>query len=511
MKIPFLTVILSLPLTVLNCNSFKENPSNPNIIIILADDLGYGELGVYGQKIIQTPHIDALARNGMRFTQHYSGSPVCAPSRYILLTGLHSGHAHIRGNDEWSERGDVWNYSAAVADASLEGQRPIPDSTFTLGEMLQKSGYTTGLVGKWGLGAPGTVSTPNKQGFDYFYGYNCQRQAHNLYPRHLWENEQKIWLNNEIIPPGKILDSLANPNDSKSYSIFEQDQYAPSLMHEKALNFIEKNKENQFFLYYATPLPHLPLQIPKKYQSKYRDIIGTEMPYKGGKGYFPNQYPKATYAAMISYLDQQVGELVQELKRLGLYENTLIIFTSDNGPTYNIGGVDPHYFNSAGPFHTGRGWGKGFIHEGGIRVPMIVTWPNQIEANTMTTHLSAFWDIFPTLAEISGYENNQMYDGISFKPTLNGKKQPQHDYLYWEFPEYGGQQAVRKKQWKAIRKNLHKDNLNIALFDLSKDPLEDNDISDQYPEKVAEMETIMREAHSDPIIDEFNLNILGDK
>ena len=166
------------------------------------------------------------------------------------------------------------------------------------------------------------------------------------------------------------------------------------------------------------------------------------MPYKGGKGYFPNQYPKATYAAMISYLDQQVGELVQELKRLGLYENTLIIFTSDNGPTYDIGGVDPHYFNSAGPFYTGRGWGKGFIHEGGIRVPMIVTWPSRIEANTITTHLSAFWDIFPTLAEISGFKDNQKYDGISFKPTLYGKKQSEHDYLYWEFPEYGGQQAV---------------------------------------------------------------------
>ena len=287
MKNSFLPLILLLITTLFQCHSVEVNLTEPNIIYILADDLGYGELGVYGQKIIQTPHIDALARDGMRFTQHYSGSPVCAPSRYMLLTGLHSGHAYIRGNDEWAERGDVWNYAAAVADASLEGQRPIPDTTFTLAEMLQESGYITGLVGKWGLGAPGTDGAPNKQGFDYFYGYNCQRQAHNLYPKHLWKNEQKIGLNNELISPGMSLDSLVDPNDSKSYSPFEQSAYAPSLMHELALNFIDKNKENQFFLYYASPLPHLPLQIPKKYQTKYHEIIGAELPYTGVRVTFP--------------------------------------------------------------------------------------------------------------------------------------------------------------------------------------------------------------------------------
>lgn len=511
MKNSFLPLILLLISTLFQCRSVEENSTEPNIIYILADDLGYGELGIYGQKIIRTPHIDALARDGMRFTQHYSGSPVCAPSRYMLLTGLHSGHAYIRGNDEWAERGDVWNYAAAVADASLEGQRPIPDTTFTLANMLQESGYITGLVGKWGLGAPGTGSTPNKQGFDYFYGYNCQRQAHNLYPKHLWENEQKIALNNELISPGMALDSLADPNDSKSYSAFEQSEYAPSLMHERALNFIKKNKENQFFLYYASPLPHLPLQIPKKYQTKYHEVIGAELPYTGGKSYFPNQYPRATYAAMINLLDQQVGELVDQLKALGLYDNTLIIFTSDNGPTYDVGGVDPHYFNSAGPFNTGRGWGKGFTHEGGIRVPMIATWPNRIAANTMTPHLSAFWDVFPTLAEVVGYKDTEQRDGISFLPTLHGTKQSEHDYLYWEFPAYGGQQAVRKKQWKAIRKDLHKGNVTTALYNLSKDPREETDISDQYPEQVAEMEAIMREAHHDPTIGKFDLNILGDK
>ena len=214
---------------------------------------------------------------------------------------------------------------------------------------------------------------------------------------------------------------------------------------------------------------------------------------------------------MINLLDQQVGELVDQLKALGLYDNTLIIFTSDNGPTYDVGGVDPHHFNSAGPFNTGRGWGKGFTHEGGIRVPMIATWPNRIAANTMTTHVSAFWDVFPTLAEVVGYKDTEQRDGISFLPTLHGTKQSEHDYLYWEFPAYGGQQAVRKKQWKAIRKDLHKGNVTTALYDLSKDPREETDISDQYPEQVAEMEAIMREAHHDPTIGKFDLNILGDK
>ena len=334
-----------------NCNS-QNYKSKPNIIYILADDLGYGELGVYGQKKILTPHIDALASNGMLFTQHYSGAPVCAPSRYMLMTGKHAGHARIRGNDEWSERGNVWDMEKVLEDPNLEGQRPILNSTVTLGEVMQKAGYKTAVVGKWGLGGPLTEGIPNKNGFDFFYGYNCQRQAHQLYPQFLWKNENKIWLNNEKIFPRthRKLDKGADSLDLNSYKKWTQQDYAPAKMQTEVLNFIEKNKEQPFFMYYATPLPHLPLQVPHEYVEKYLKIFGDEKPYLGNKGYFPNRYPKATYAGMISYLDDQVGEIVQKLKDLEIYDTTIIVFTSDNGPSYT-GGTDAAYFNSAGPFY----------------------------------------------------------------------------------------------------------------------------------------------------------------
>jgi arylsulfatase len=497
---------------IISCQE-KSTPSPPpNIVYILADDLGYGELGAYGQQIIQTPNIDALAASGMRFTQHYSGSPVCAPSRYMLLTGSHPGHAYIRGNDEWAERGKVWDYAAAIEDSTLEGQRPIPDATFTMGEMFQQAGYKTALVGKWGLGAPGTEGDPNMQGFDLFYGYNCQRQAHNLFPRHVWKNQQKVWLDNEIVVPGTKLDSLADPNSFESYTLFQQKEYGPALMHDEALAFIDENKDNPFFLFYASPLPHLPLQAPPEYVEKYREIIGDEEPYPGGRGYFPNQYPRATYAAMINYLDDQVGELVTKLKENGLYENTLIIFTSDNGPTYDVGGVDPHIFKSAGPFKTGRGWGKGYTHEGGIRVPMIASWPGKIKAGSMSNHISAFWDVMPTMTDLISFPTQLSTDGISFLPELVGEPQNIHDYLYWEFPSYGGQQAVRKGNWKAIRRDIKKDSsLYVELYDLDKDIKEENDVSKQYPEIVREMESIMKIEHTPSELPKFIMTALGDK
>ena len=216
--------------------------------------MGYGELGVYGQEKILTPNIDELAKNGVMFTQHYSGSPVCAPSRSVLLTGKHAGHAYIRGNDEWNERGEVWNYAKASSDQNLEGQRPILKGTITIGGLLQKAGYKTGILGKWGLGAPLSEGRPNLQGFDYFYGYNCQRQAHNLYPPHLWENEKKIILNNELVIPNTKLDKGADPYDEKSYTRFQQNDYAPEKIHQKALTFIKQNKDQPFFMYYASPL-----------------------------------------------------------------------------------------------------------------------------------------------------------------------------------------------------------------------------------------------------------------
>ncbi|MCP3927629.1 MAG: arylsulfatase [Bacteroidetes bacterium] len=504
----------------LSCNKTSgssqtgQNPDKPNIIYILADDLGYGELGVYGQEKIQTPNIDALAKTGMLFTQHYSGAPVCAPSRYMLMTGKHAGHARIRGNDEWADRGPVWDFEKAVNDPNLEGQRPILNSTVTLAEVLQSAGYKTGVVGKWGLGAPLTEGIPTKNGFDFFYGYNCQRQAHQLYPKHLWKNEEKDWLDNELISPRKDnrLDKGADSMNLKSYQKWEQKDYAPAKMQAEVLNFIEENKNQSFFMYYASPLPHLPLQVPYEYVEKYVKLFGDEAPYNGKKGYFPNRYPNAAYAGMISYLDDQVGEIVTKLEELGLYENTLIVFTSDNGPTY-LGGVDAEYFNSAGPFSNEYGRTKGFTYEGGIRVPMIASWPAQIEAGSKSDHISAFWDVMPTFGELVKAEVPDDTDGVSFLPALLGEneKQKEHEFLYWEFPSYQGQQAVRMGKWKGIRAKIFKGNMKLELYDLENDPAETTDLADKHLEIVTKMEAIMQKEHTIAEIERFKIKELGDQ
>ena len=490
-------------------NSCDQNTVRPNIIYILADDLGYGELGVYGQKIIETPNIDALAKNGMLFTQHYSGSPVCAPSRSVFMTGQHTGHTPIRGNDEWKERGDTWNYQAMFDNPYLEGQRPIPDSTVTIAEILKSAGYTTGMVGKWGLGAPTTEGLPNRQGFDFFYGYNCQRQAHTLYPMHLWHNEERHLLNNKNVPPGANLVEGADPNDPASYADFTLNDYAPELMHMEAIKFLEENKDQPFFLYYASPLPHVPLQAPEKWVNYYRSKLGKEEPYTG-KSYFPNQTPRATYAAMISYLDEQVGDLVDKLVELGVYENTIIIFTSDNGPTY-AGGADTPFFDSAKPFKTEYGWAKGFVHEGGIRVPMIASWPGKIKTGGQSDHISAFYDMMPTFGDLVGVSIPSNTDGISIVPTLMGRKsQKKHDYLYWEFPAYKGQQAVRMGKWKAIRRNIYEGNLAIELYDLESDIQELKNVADQHMDIVKKITTILDKAHTPSPLERFQFPQLGD-
>lgn len=469
--------------------------SKPNVIYILADDLGYGELGCYGQTKIETPNIDALASDGMIFTDHYSGSPVCAPSRCILLTGKHSGHAYVRGNDEWNERGDVWNYKAMAKDPSLEGQRPIPDSLITIGEVLQNKGYTTGFTGKWGLGAPNSEGIPNRQGFDYFYGYNCQRQAHTLYPLHLWENDNRTALQNDTIAPHQKLKVGADPEDPNSYSPFiDQQDYAPTHIFDATQKFINKNKDVPFFLIWASPIPHVPLQAPERWVNYYRNKFGPEKPYTATRGYFPCQYPNATYAAMISYLDENVGKLVQQLKELGLYENTLIMFSSDNGPTY-AGGVDAQWFDSCGPFRCEEGWGKGSLREGGIRVPMIATWPDVIKPSSRTNHVSAFWDIFPTICEITKVERIPPNDGLSFFSTLVGKQQANPDYLYWEFPEYGGQRALRMGKWKAFQNKIHDGNTSIQLYDLENDIQEQIDLSVSNPELMDSIKIIFEKEH----------------
>jgi arylsulfatase A-like enzyme len=282
----------------------QEAKKQPNIVYILADDLGYAEVGCYGQEKIETPNIDALAAKGMRFTQHYSSSPVCAPARCMFLTGKHAGHAQIRGNDEWAERGDVWSFEAASKNPQLEGQRPMKEGTQTVASLLQQAGYKTGLIGKWGLGGPLTESIPNKLGFDFFYGYNCQRQAHTFFPMHLWKNTEKVPLNNKMVPPRTSLPEGADPYDLDSYADFWLTDYASELMQSEVIQFIKESKEQPFFMYYANPIPHNPLQAPRRWVDYYVKKFGDEEPYKGDRGYFPHRYPRACYAAMVSYLDE---------------------------------------------------------------------------------------------------------------------------------------------------------------------------------------------------------------
>jgi arylsulfatase A len=433
----------------------------PNVIFILADDLGYGDLGCYGQEQINTPNLDRLANDGIRFTQHYAGTSVCAPSRAAVMTGQHTGHTPVRGNYE----------------IQPEGQYPLPDSTYTMAEMFKKAGYTTGLFGKWGLGYPGSEGEPNKQGFDQFFGYNCQRQSHNFFPGHLWDNRNKVILNN-------------TPSN--------QQQYAPDLIQAKALDFMKANKEKPFFMYLAYTLPHAGLQLPKgdkvfeEYKKKFNEQPKAIPQAWDGVGYQPQAFPRATYAAMVTKLDHYVGEVIANLKALGIDKNTLVIFTSDNGP-HREGGYQPEFFNSSGGF---RGI-KRDLYEGGIREPMIVNWPAVIKKGRQSDHIGASWDLFPTFAELVGQPVLGNMDGISFLPLLRGKgKQQRHEFLYWEFHEDGGRQAVRMGNWKGVRLNVKKEkNAHIQLFDLAKDPKESNDISVAHPEIVKQIARIMEEEH----------------
>ncbi|SMG39190.1 arylsulfatase [Arenibacter troitsensis] len=438
----------------------------PNIIYILADDLGYGDLSVYGQKKFQTPNIDKLAAQGMLFTQHYSGSTVCAPSRSALMTGMHTGHTVVRGN----------------YGIKPEGQFPIPDSTLTIAEVLKKAGYSTGAFGKWGLGYPGSEGDPNNQGFDTFYGYNCQTIGHNYYPLHLWSNQ----------------DSIVLPQNSGT----KKGIYAPSLIHEKALQFIEENKDRPFFAYVPSIIPHAELVAPEEVLNRFRGKYLPEKVYKGIDegpkykigGYGSQTESHAAFAAMVSILDEQVGEIVQKVSDLGIADNTIIIFTSDNGPHLE-GGADPDYFDSNGLL---KGY-KRDLYEGGIRVPMLIKWPNKIKPGTVTDHVSAFWDVFPTLAEIAGVKETPGLDGISLLPTLlgNSTEQKEHEYLYWEFHEKGGRQAVRMGDWKAVKYNvLQNPDARIELYDLSQDTGEANNVAADFPEVVSEMESILERART---------------
>ena len=461
------------------CHNTARQPhaaQTPNVVFILADDLGYGDVGCYGQERFDTPNIDSLAAHGMRFTRCYSGTTVSAPSRACLLTGLHSGHAPVRGNIE----------------TPPEGQYPLPemDNIFRL---FKEAGYVTGAFGKWGLGAPGTTGDPARQGIDGFFGYNCQLLAHNYYPDHLWENGRMV-----------ILEDNANG----AYGTYSQD-----LIHEKALEFIDSNAEKPFFLFLPYVLPHAELLVPKdsilaKFSGAY-----PETPYKGCDsgpafrkgGYCSQPEPRATFAAMVSRLDMYVGQVIESLKENGILGNTLIIFASDNGP-HMEGGADPDFFDSNGAF---RGY-KRDLYEGGIRVPFIAAWEGVIEPGSENGHMMAFWDLYPTfrellLADNAGTDTGRFSggDGMSILPALTGKGiQPEHDWLYFEFQEEGGKQAVISGDMKLVRLNASSDKESVwELYDLGSDPgenanlLDESRITDEYRRTARQLRSIMEREH----------------
>ncbi|MCU0703536.1 MAG: arylsulfatase [Fimbriiglobus sp.] len=430
----------------------------PNIVLIVADDLGSAELGCYGQKLIKTPHLDELAAGGMKFTQFYSGQAVCAPSRCTLMTGKHTGHAAVRDNRE--------------APNKAEGQLPMPAGEVTVATLLKRHGYATGAMGKWGLGMFGTTGDPLKHGFDLFYGYNCQRHAHTHYPTYLYRNAERFELKG---------------NDGAKGDSFTQD-----LFEKEALDFITTNKAKPFFLFLPFTVPHVAVQVPDDSLKEYEGKLGDDPAYDGKKGYRVHPAPHAGYAAMVTRMDRSVGRIVAKLKELKLDDNTLILFTSDNGPTHNVGGADSTFFKSAGDL---RGL-KGSLYEGGIRVPLVAYWPGKIKAGTTCDTPFAFWDVLPTLCEVTGADTPKGLDGLSFLPTLLGKGgQKTHDFLYWEFPGYGGQQAVREGDWKAVRQKLGQKKIVTELYDLKTDPNETTDVAAKHPDVVKQLEKRMVEQH----------------
>jgi arylsulfatase A-like enzyme len=421
---------------------------SPNIIFILADDLGYGDLGCYGQKMIQTPRLDQLAKQGMRFTQFYAGSTVCAPSRCALMTGLHTGHCRVRGN-------------ALV---------PLQPGDVTVATLLKRAGYATALIGKWGLGEPGSTGVPSLHGFDYFFGYLNQHHAHNSWPDYLWRNDKKILYPDNV--QGK-------PNIAAKKAV-----YSHGLFTEEALGFVEQNKDRPFFLYLSYTLPHANNERGRE------EGNGMEVP--SDEPYTKMPWPQAqkNHAAMITLLDRDVGRLLDRLRDLGLDENTIVIFTSDNGP-HREGGADPSFFRSSGGL---RGF-KRSLHEGGIRVPMLVRWSGKIKEGTTSDHAGAFWDFLPTACEAAGVKAPAGHDGISFLPALLGKgDQKRHEFLYWEFHEGGTAQGVRTGDWKAVRKKVGGP---LELYDLRTDLGEQHDVATQQPDVVARIEAYLRTARTE--------------
>jgi arylsulfatase A-like enzyme len=429
--------------------------AKPNIIYIMVDDLGYGDLGCYGQKRIKTPNIDKLAQQGMKFSQFYAGSTVCAPSRCVLMTGLHTGHALIRGNKEIKPM----------------GQWPLPAETVTVAEVLKDAGYTTGLVGKWGLGAPGTEGVPNKQGFDFFYGYLCQRHAHNYYPEFLYRNDQREKLKGNVVN---------NDREDGAGVATDKVTYAHDLCAKEALAFVDRNQDKPFFLYLSLTIPHANNEGKKE---------GMEVPDYGRYKNLDWPEPQKGHAAMITRMDKDVGRLMARLKKYGIDDNTIVTFTSDNGP-HREGGNDPMFNDSNGPL---RGI-KRDLYDGGIRVPFIARWSGRIKAGSESDHIGYFGDFMNTVAELAGTRAPDGLDSISFVPTLLGQgEQKKHDYLYWEFIG-GGQhyQAVRYQDWKGIQRY----DGGFELYNVASDLGEETNVAKKNPKLVAQIREMIKEAHT---------------
>jgi arylsulfatase A len=467
----FLTavVICSLFLTACNSDDFGSDTAAdnhfkdpPNIIWIMADDLGYGDLGSYGQETIQTPRLDQMAAEGLRFTQFYSGHTVCAPARSSLMTGRHTGTTRVRGN-----------FSTATGD-----RVPLEPGDTTAAEILKQAGYKTGLIGKWGLGEPGTTGLPNLKGFDYFWGFLNQRRAHTYHPEWVWRNQNRV-----------ILDQNEDRLEySIDFAVGDHDQYTHDLDMAEAERFIRANREGPFFLYLALQIPHAELIVPDDSMQDYLDEDGNsifdEEPFEGSGTYRPQEKPNAAYAAMVTRMDRDTGRLLDLLRELNIEENTLVFFTSDNGP-HSEGGYDPAYFNSGGEL---RGI-KRDLYEGGIRVPMIVWMPGTVPAGEVSEQVWAMWDFLPTAAELAGVEPPDDIDGISMARALLNQPQEDPEYLYWEFHEGVFRQAIRKGDWKAVRNDIGEP---IEIYDLSADMGEENDLAGDHPELVRQMDDMFR-------------------
>jgi arylsulfatase A-like enzyme len=454
-----------------------------NVVFILADDLGWGELGVYGQTKIPTPNIDRLAAQGMRFTRHYSGAPVCAPARAVLMTGKHLGHSEIRGNLQAKTR----------LPEFTEGQYPLSEGAVTLAQMFQRAGYATGAMGKWGLGPVGSTGDPNRKGFDLFFGYNDQAVAHSYYPPHLWRNAEKVTINAKPIPG-----HAKQPDGPVSMDAWIGETHAPGLMIAEAERFIAQHASGPFFLYLPFIEPHVAMHPPRASVERFPAEWDTE-PYRGANNYLPHPRPRAAYAAMIADLDGYVGRVVTALERAGVADRTLVVFTSDNGtthpgqndPRFHIGGVDATFFDSTRGL---RGY-KGSVYEGGIRVPMIARLPGRIASGAVSDTPGYFPDWFPTLAEATGLTAPAGLDGESLWPVLTGRRSAPATRrpMVWVFTEYGGQVAVRLRDFKVVRQGLTTSSPGAwEVYDLGSDPNETRDLASTRADLIREAEDVLR-------------------